>query len=87
MLTHVAIRFHGKVWSLPAPNRHCHVVRHIVEQTGVDSVDVDEDDEGFLDDKGTYYRRRAALSHALRCCQVKDLAKIRMNRLFSEDVW
>ena len=87
MLTHVAIRFQGKVWSLPAPHRHHHVIRHIVEQTGVPRVDADEDDQGFLDENETYYRRAPALNHALRCGQVKDKANVRMNRLFSEDVW
>lgn len=87
MLTHVAIRFRGKTWSLPAPNRHHHVIRHIVEQTGAPSVDVGEDDQGFLDENGTYYRRVPALTHALRCGQVKDGTSIRANRLFSEDVW
>jgi hypothetical protein len=86
MLTHVAIRFQGKVWALPAPNRHHHVIRHIVEQTEVDHVDAREDDQGFLDENGTY-RRSAALFHALKHGQVKDPKQDRCGMLFSEDLW
>lgn len=87
MLTHVAIRFQGKVWSLPAPNRHHHVIWHIVKETGVDHVDAREDDQGFLDETGQYYRRRQALFHAQKCGQIREGTTIRMGMLFSEDVW
>ncbi len=86
-LTHVAIRFQGKVYSLPAPNRHHHVVGEIVRQTGVKSVDVPEEDEGFLDEKGTYLNRRQALVSADLFEQVKPGAVVRAGRLTSEDVW
>lgn len=84
-ITHVAIRFQGKVWSLPAPNRHHHVIQYIVEQTGVDYVDGDE--QGFLDADGNYLTRQQALEAALVNGQVKDPSNIKANRLFSEDVW
>ena len=87
MITAVAIRFRGKVWSLPAPARHHHVIELIVKETGVDHVQAPEDDQGFLDDRGIYYRRRPALAHALRCEQVKDPSKVLHGKLFSEDVW
>lgn len=64
-ITHVAIRFRGQVYALPAPNRHHHVIRHIVETTGVDSVDTHGDDQGFLDESGRYLNRKQALVSAI----------------------
>jgi hypothetical protein len=88
MITHVAIRFQDKVWSLPAPNRHHDVIRHIVKETGVKSVDVREDDQGFLVNGAIYYRRKPALSYALKHGQCKpDCLGRTLGRLFSEDVW
>lgn len=86
-ITHVAIRFEGKIYSLPKPNRHHDVRALIVEQTGAQFVDVGEDDEGFLDSSGQYLRRRPALMNALLHDQVKDASKIRLGMLFSEDIW
>ena len=86
MITHVAIIFDGKTYSLPKPNRHHHVIRHILETNShVDHISGDR--QGFLDDKGTFLNRREALAHALECEQVKDPTAIRAGRLFSEDVW
>lgn len=88
MLTHVAIRFQGKIWSLPAPNRHHNVIRMIVRETGVQTVDVDlRDDQGFLDENGTYYGRAPALVHALACGQLKDRPEPMAQYLYSEDLW
>lgn len=86
-ITHVAIRFGGKIWSLPKPNRHHHVIRLICDQTGATHVDSHGDDQGFLDASGRYLRRRQALISALANGQVKDPRDIRCNMLFSEDVW
>lgn len=86
-ITHVAIRFLGRVWALPAPNRHHDVIRHIVQQTGISHVDAYEDDQGFLDANGRYLRRKPALARALLLGQVKDPAQVRAERLFSEDLW
>lgn len=86
-ITHVAIRFNGVVYSLPAPNRHHHVIWHIVQTTGCSSVDVREDDQGFLDESGRYLTRRAALVSARMYNQIKNPDDIRMGKLFSEDVW
>jgi hypothetical protein len=66
VITHVAIRFQGKVWSLPPPNRHHDVIRLIVKETGVKYVDARDDDQGFLIDGETYCRRNPALAHALK---------------------
>jgi len=85
MITHVAIRFQGTTYSLPKPNRHHDVIRRIIEVTGVDRVDTQEDDQGFLDEKGQYYRRSQALMHAMLNDQVRS--QIRLGMLFSEDLW
>ncbi len=86
-ITHVAIRFRGVVYSLPAPNRHHHVIAKIVQETGVDCVDGHGDDQGFLDANGRYLTRKQALVCAEVYGQIKPGTVIRANRLFSEDVW
>jgi len=86
-ITHVAIRFRGKIYSLPAPNRHHHVIADIVRQTGVNCVDSYGENQGFLDEHGNYLNRHQALINALDNKQVKNVKEIRMNLLFSEDVW
>jgi hypothetical protein len=88
VITHVAIRFQGQVYSLPAPNRHHDVIRLIVEQTGVKTVDAREDDQGFLIDGEQYARRKPALRHAQECGQLKpDTLGPKLGKLYSEDVW
>lgn len=95
-ITHVAIRFQGRIWSLPKPYRHHHILRTIIwlskefgEYTGdkIDAVDTYDEDQGFLDEAGTYLNRKQALVNALLNGQVKDENKIRHNMLFSEDLW
>jgi len=75
------------IYSLPAPNRHHHVIFHIVDSTGVSYVDAHGEDQGFLDEDGCYLNRHQALVSALQNNQVKDLSQIRLSMLFSEDVW
>ncbi len=88
-LTHVAIRFQGKIYSLPAPNRHHHVIRHIVETVeGVTHVDdISGENQGFLDAEGRYLTRKQALVSALVNDQVIDRTKIIGYQLYSENVW
>lgn len=86
-ITHVAVRFRGTIYSLPAPNRHHHVIRKIVEETGVSYVDSHDEDQGFLDESGRYLTRKKALVSALLNDQVKDPANVRCKQLMSEDVW
>lgn len=87
-ITHVAIRFQGKVWSLPAPNRHHHVIRLIIDtDPTVKYVDAHDDDQGFLDADGRYLNRRQALYSAQKNNQIKPGTIIRLGMLFSEDVW
>jgi len=88
VITHVAIRFQGKTYSLPAPNRHHDVIRMIAEQTGAKTVQVPVDDRGFLIDGERYARRKPALAHALQTGQCKpDALGAKLGELYSEDVW
>ena len=79
-ITHVAIRYKGKVYSLPKPNRHHHVLRLI----GVLSA---PETQGFLDSNGNFLTRREALHVAIDAGQVLNRAAIRAGQLFSEDIW
>lgn len=87
MITHVAIRFNGEIYSLPNPNRHCHVIRYIVESTGIQHVDVEEDDEGFLDHDSNFLNRKEALIDARLNGQLRIDVPIRYDLLFSENLW
>ncbi len=87
-ITHVAIRFQGTTYSLPAPNRHHDVIRKISEETGADTVNTMGEDQGFLDEEGKYLTRRQALGVASQEGQLKEGALgPRLGRLYSEDVW
>lgn len=79
-ITHVAIQYNGKVYSLPKPNRHHHVIRMI---GGIHGPNM----QGFLDNDGRFLDRKAALRVALAAGQVLDPVDIRANQLFSEDLW
>lgn len=87
-ITHVAIRFQGEVYSLPNPNRHHDVVRHIVEVTGATQVNTHGEDQGFLDAHGRYLNRKQALVSAQLNEQVKDAClSVKLGELYSEDIW
>jgi hypothetical protein len=86
-ITHVAIRFEGTTYSLPAPARHHDVIRDIVKKTGARYVDVHDDDQGFIDSNGRYLDRHRALMVARAAGQVIDESKVRCEMLTSEDVW
>jgi hypothetical protein len=86
-ITHVAIRFNGQIYSLPKPNRHHHVIRHIVDTTGVSCVDARDEDQGFLDESGRYLNRKQALYSAMKNNQFRPDILIHFNELCSENVW
>ena len=86
-ITHVAIRFQGVIYSLPAPNRHHDVIWHIIKTTGVETVDAYGEDQGFLDELGRYLNRKQALMSAMINDQIKEGSQIIHNQLFSENVW
>jgi hypothetical protein len=82
-ITHVAILYQGKVYSLPPPNRHFHLIRHIARETGAEHVD---GEEGFLDASGRFLRRKPAQESARQNGQIKG-GKIIGGVLTSEDLW
>jgi len=85
MITHVAIIFQGKTWSLPCPpNRHFHIIRMIYDQTG---NPVDDDVQGFLDDQGNFLDRKTALAHAKDCNQQLVDPNHHFDQLYSEDIF
>lgn len=79
-ITHVAIQYEGKTYSLPKPNRHHHVIRII---GGISGPDV----QGFLDSDGKFLTREEAVTVALAAGQIKNTHAIRAGELFSEDIW
>lgn len=91
-LTHVAIRFQGKVWSLPRPYRHHHIIRIIMYLDGqfgdgdLTSVDTHGEDQGFLDTSGRYLTRQQAEVNAELNGQIKN-GKMIGSILTSEDLW
>lgn len=96
-ITHVAIRFDGKLWSLPRPFRHHHILRTIMflskefgEWTGAvyDSVDTHGEDQGFLDSSGKYLTRREAMLNAKANGQITKPGHPTIEDvLYSEDLW
>jgi hypothetical protein len=95
-ITHVAVRFQGRTWSLPRPYRHHHVLRVIwwlAEEFGewtkekVDSIDAHGEDQGFLDEEGRYLNRKQALVNAELNGQFKPGHPTVPYELFSEDIW
>lgn len=87
MITHVAIRFQDKIYSLPPPNRHHNVIWLIARETGVKTVNARDDDQGFLIDGETFVRRRPALLIAKENDQLLPGRSGTYGRLYSEDVW
>jgi hypothetical protein len=83
-ITHVAIMYNGKLYSLPAPNRHHNVIGLIYEQTGDTMRGTNE--QGFLDEEGMFLRRAPALIRAEQTGQLKA-KKVFSNQLYSEDLW
>lgn len=88
-ITHVAIQFDDKVWSLPAPNRHHHIISMIAltNGIGINGPDV----QGFLDSNGTFLSRRGAMQLAKDNGQLNrrpmPAGYYQGNELYSEDLW
>lgn len=83
-ITHSAIQFGGKLYSLPAPARHHDVIRLIADENriGINGPDI----QGFLDSNGHFVNRTDALLIALKVGQVLDPAQTG-RELYSEDLW
>jgi hypothetical protein len=87
-IVRAAIRFRGIIYSVGAPGRHHDCIRLAAETTGEKYIDCREDDQGFIDSKGRYLRRRPALAVALKSGQAKpDCLGAKLRKLFSEDLW
>lgn len=83
-ITHVALIFNGKVWSLPRPYRHHHIIRTIVALGEAEKVD--SQSQGFLDDMGRYVSRQRAFEIVKRNGQLPT-GIIIGGVLTSEDLW
>ena len=87
MITHVAIKQDGVVYSLPKPMRHHNVIHVMCEECGFDMV---SGEQGFLVEDGRghmFVNRKEAFEIAFTCDQILDEDKTRGLILFSEDVW
>lgn len=101
MITHVAIQdINNKIWSLPKPNRHHHIIAEISKQgRGVCWKLLKEHVQGFLNDKGKFLNRKQAFFEAARCKQILPPynpidpsqrcgePNLEPRQLFSEDIW
>ena len=85
-ITHVAIKYAGRVWSLPAPNRHHDVIRMIAEDTGEGISGPDT--QGFLEETGKFLSRTEAFVLASENGQLRrEPCGYQGPKLFSEDLW
>lgn len=84
MITHVAIIYDGKLYSLPKPNRHHHIIHQIHLETG--DMDI-FGEQGFLDDQGKFLDRASALIHARECGQLLPERPLWDDWLYSENIW
>ena len=88
MITHVAIKVGDKVYSLPKPNRHGHLI--IILRKELIRGDVKhfpEHEQGFVNDKGIYLTREEALVEARACEQLLARHYPELKELYSESVW
>jgi hypothetical protein len=79
-----AIVQNGKVWSVPAPGRHCDVIQHM-NNCGVE-LTADLEAQGFLTSNGVFLTRTEAKQTAIESGQLKTNNPI-LKELFSEDLW
>lgn len=85
-LTHVACRdTEGRVWSMPAPFRHHHVLR-VMHDHGAKHAEGNHINQGFLDATGRYLNRLQARVSAAANGQIKN-GDIIGGVLTSEDLW
>ena len=87
-ITHAAIQYDGKTYSLPAPNRHHHVIRMIAKENGVGIRGPDT--QGFLDSDGEFLNRRDGMKLAISNGQLNrdaDPKHYQGDDLYSEDLW
>lgn len=86
-ITHVAIRVGDAIYALPAPNRHHHIIRWMVDEKGFDTVEAHGDDQGFVDADGHYLTRKQALVSAQLNDQMRVDQPVWHGELYSENLW
>lgn len=77
-----AIKFRGKVYHLPAPNRHHHIIAYI---RNLHETAVTQEVQGFLTNSGKFLDRKEAARIAIAAGQIKALRW--PPNLYSEDLW
>jgi hypothetical protein len=83
MITHVAIKCNGYIYSMPKPNRHDSILHRFNAITF-------PYEEGFTDINGKFYSRTEAMQIAINTGTLKSRVGRRyfqVPELFSEDLW
>lgn len=62
--------------------RHGVIMQRIWKELG--EIKIEQDMQGFVDEKGTFYSREEAAAHALAA---KQITKIPKRTFMSEDLW
>lgn len=85
-LTGVALNWKGRVYTLPAPNRHHQLLAHATEILELPREACNVENQGFVTSSGRFVDRKEALGIARAAKQVRrDIGRAKV--LFSEDVW
>jgi hypothetical protein len=84
-LTHVAIIFDRRLWSLPKPYRHHHILQ-VIRFLEPDNKEDKDGIQGFLDARGHFLTRLQAVENAEANNQIKG-GKLIGSVLTSEDLW
>ena len=86
-LTHVACKdTEGRIWSLPRPLRHHHVLG-VMHSFNAKCAEDNHFSQGFLDKNGRYLSRKSAMTNAKLNNQIKNGQLINPAVLTSEDLW
>jgi hypothetical protein len=67
--------------------RHSQCILMKCALTGLMDAESGENEQGFLTSKNRFVSREEALKIAIEANQVIDLSQVRVNRLFSEDLY
>lgn len=88
LITGVSIKneFTGKVYHLPEPFRHHHILRTSVYKKDVRDKSLWPDETGFIVDNSYHVNRRDGLVIARAARQLNDRA-LHSDELYSENVW
>jgi hypothetical protein len=81
MLIDAAVRYNGKIYT---GKRHGCIMQEIIKEFP-DAKLKDPFDQGFVDENGNYYHRKAARMHAIKCGQLPN--NFFRERILSEDLW